>query len=129
MELKGGWKMETKIGTIKSILIKETPEWTRYEFEMIDGKKYSTFDQSIAEGFVKGDTVEMSGEQKGKYWNMQTIKKTDKKPEIVKINNEFHLSPEEVRCRALEIATKLMKTNPSIPLYDTAEQIEKWILR
>ena len=97
--------METKIGTINSVEKKETDEWTRYQFNMEDGGKYSTFDGKIGEQFKRGDVVEMTGETKGKYWNMNSMKLTDKKPEVVKIQGkqEYHLSPEEVRCRAIEM--------------------------
>tara|TARA_R100000750_G_C2309317_1_gene81866 strand:+ start:200 stop:655 length:456 start_codon:yes stop_codon:yes gene_type:complete len=53
--------------------------WTRYEFLMADGKKYSTFDEAIGKGFVIGNYVEMSGKQDGQYWKMLTMMEIDEK--------------------------------------------------
>lgn len=70
--------METKTGTIKSIATKEGQgfkgPWTRWEFEMEDGKKYSTFDNKIGLNFKPGNKIVMTGhdvEKNGKtYWTM-----------------------------------------------------------
>jgi len=76
--------METKEGEISGIskdegVNKNGNPYTRWVFEMTDGKKYSTFDENIGTaGFSIGDYVEMTGEQKGKYWNMSTMAKKDK---------------------------------------------------
>lgn len=63
-------------------------------------------------------------------------KKPEDKVEIVKMNEPkasnggFHLSPEEVRCRALEMAFSFNKELGQLEDYFAmAEGIEKWILR
>jgi len=73
--------METKQGTIKSIEVSkgasDKGEWTKYLFKMTDGKNYSTFDSVIGKAFESGDTVEFTGEQSGKYWNLKSMHKID----------------------------------------------------
>lgn len=56
--------------------------YTRWAFT-IDGKLYSTFDADIGSVFKVGDYVRMSGELKGKYWNMKTMTKIDNPPQQV----------------------------------------------
>lgn len=72
--------METKRGKIEK---KEESSgesakgtWNRHCFT-IDGKKYSTFDVELAGKFKVGDYVEMSGQQEGKFWNMDGMKMCD----------------------------------------------------
>jgi len=73
--------METKQGTIKSIEVSkgtsDKGEWTKYLFKMTDEKKYSTFDAVIGKAFEAGDTVEFTGEQSGKYWNLKSMHKIE----------------------------------------------------
>lgn len=73
--------METKTGTIQSIAITEgngaKGAYKMYVFNMIDGKKYNTFDEAIGTGgFKAGDFVEIDGEQNGKFWNMTAMRKS-----------------------------------------------------
>lgn len=42
-------------------------------------------------------------------------------------NKEFHLSPEEVRCRALECALEMWKTEPKSNIIELAEDFVSWI--
>lgn len=56
-------------------------DWVRYVFEMTDGKKYSTFNEQIGKGFKAGDYVVMTGQQAGKYWNMDSMEIQDKPKE------------------------------------------------
>lgn len=69
--------MEKKYGKIKAVTTStgqgQRGPWTRYEFEMEDGLKYSTFDKVLGIGFVVGICVEMAGEQDGKYWKLKTM--------------------------------------------------------
>lgn len=46
--------------------------YTRWVFT-IEGKKYSTFDVAIGDKFKAGQVVTMTGEQRGEYWNMETM--------------------------------------------------------
>ena len=65
--------------------------YTRWVFEMDDGKKYSTFDEKIGEKFKTGDVVVMTGQQEGKYWNMDSMelaKDISPVPEKVKTSND-----------------------------------------
>jgi len=129
--------METKTGIIESVTKQETDEWERWTF-VIDGKKFSTFDAEIGNNFKKGDDVKMTGEKKGKYWNMKTMEKNDKEknPAIVKFKEEtkkeFHLSPEECRARALEIGIKFVKqfgNKEEKTLIEIAEEMHKYITK
>lgn len=85
--------METIKGKIEGILMNQGEtagkSWKRYVFT-INSKKYSTFDEDIGKEFKIGDYVEMTGEQKGLYWNMKTMKKcTDEAPkEEIKVSQE-----------------------------------------
>lgn len=89
--------MESKSGVIKSIVIKHgmsaRGNWTRYGFEMEDGKTYSTFDKEIGDAFKVGQAVLMSGEQDGKYWNMSSMSLIDKKDvEVSPLQNGANVS-------------------------------------
>jgi len=70
--------METINGTIESVSCtegtgKDGKAYKRWLF-VIDGKKYSTFDSKIGEAFKTGQKIEMEGQQKGQFWNMETMK-------------------------------------------------------
>ena len=82
--------METKQGIIKSVEVSkgfsEKGDWTKYLFKMQDGKSYSTFDAVIGKAFGAGDTVEFTGEQSGKYWNLQSMRKIEN-TEVIKPQN------------------------------------------
>jgi len=136
--------MEIIKGTIESVETKAgvneqtSKGWTRWSFK-INGKNYSTFNADIGDKFKAGNAVQISGEQPegSKYWNMKTMELIPE-DEVVKVvkpyeqvkekSKEYHLSPEEVRCRALEIATSWKQDN-SMAIYETAELIVKWILK
>jgi len=47
--------------------------YTRYVFT-VNEKKYSTFDEGIYALFKVGDTVDIEGEMKGKFFNMENMK-------------------------------------------------------
>lgn len=49
---------------------KNGKKYTRYVFEMEDGKKYSTFDDKIGEKYNVGDEVAYTVKKSGKYWNL-----------------------------------------------------------
>ena len=77
--------METKIGTIKSVSNESGNtrgrDWTRFVFKFDDDQILSTFDQNIGAVFKAGQKVKMTGEQKGKFWNMETMQLDDGIPE------------------------------------------------
>ena len=77
MKEKRGWKMEVIKGQIRtiseSIGTGAKGDWKRWEFQMMDEKKYSTFDAEIGNKFKPGQWVQMEGEKKGQYWNMKTM--------------------------------------------------------
>jgi hypothetical protein len=85
--------METKYGKIISVVPTEGANdrgpWKRWVFVMEEGTRYSTFNADIGENYKAGDSVEMSGVQNGKFWNMKSMKKTNaettttEKPKIV----------------------------------------------
>jgi hypothetical protein len=145
--------METRKGEIKLLETKNGVSKTgnayrRGEFTIGDFK-YSTFDQKIIDGFKPGDYVQMEGEQQGPYWNMKTMKiverddgngpveapvekmgitKDDPQLPAAKANGkEFHLSPEEVKCRALESAIAYTKDIPDPELLKFADKFVEWI--
>ena len=66
--------MEKKKVTIRLLtnVLGETngKDWIRYDYEMNDGNKYSTFDKKIASVFKPGMSVIMEGAQEGKYWKL-----------------------------------------------------------
>ena len=51
-------------------------DWIRWVFK-INGKNYSTFDENIGKKFKIGDNVEITGQQRGQYWNMKTMDYTE----------------------------------------------------
>ena len=63
-------------GRIESVEKRETENWTRWQF-IVSGKKYSTFDEKIGNGFKRGDIVEIETQQSkdGKFENMVSMKK------------------------------------------------------
>ena len=130
--------METISGVIEKKEVEEgktnNKPWTRYVFH-INGKKYSTFNADIGKEFNTGNSVVVEGQMKGNFWTMETMKLGEKviveavgKAEL-KENNKFHLSIEEVRCRALEMALSINPTSQIDVIIVTAELFEKWILR
>ena len=100
-------------GRIENKEVVQGDDWTRAVF-VIDGKKYSTFDDKIYNVFKTGDIIEMETKETVKdgktYNNMVSMKKSEEKVgEVVNAAQngsvkEFHLSIEECRARALECA-------------------------
>jgi len=132
--------METKIGIITNVMpkFKKNGKDIYLNIELADGFKVNNFN-AMPGDFEVGDTVEYTGEtpEGSKYWNLASMSKFDGEVPVVKpgepkavqpVKNDYHLSIEEVRCRALEIATT-WKNNESMAIYETAAMIEKWILR
>lgn len=130
--------METRQGKIEEKFLKFATNKAPYATFVIEGLKYNTFDKEIIDGFNPGDFVEMTGEQKGQYWTMQTMKKvvaTPGYPKMIDAPNvnakEYHLSPEEVKCRALECAIEIKGGNYAFyrdtPLIDVADSFVEWI--
>lgn len=72
-------KLDSKIG-------RNDKPYKRWIFK-IDGRNYSTFDETIGtnEDFQIGVVVKMQGEQKGEYWNMSTMELTDKISDVKQV--------------------------------------------
>ena len=137
--------METRQGKIEEKFLKFATNKAAYATFIIGGFKYNTFDQKIIDEHNPGDFVEMTGEMKGKFWTMATMKKIDEptpgferkeyKGEFKNGAKEYHLSPEEVKCRALECAlncrVKAFELNQSLfgtdKLLALANTFVKWI--
>ena len=92
--------------------------WHRYVF-VVDGKKYSCFDKKKYDALTPGQSVKILGEQGEQYFDLKDIivddavevvkpgaMTTPEYPKEITAVKEFHLSPEECRCRALECAIK-----------------------
>ena len=139
--------METKTGIITNVLpkFKKDGKSVYLNIEMQDGFKVNNFN-AMPGDFEVGDTVEYSGEtpEGGKYWNLADMDKTDAKVPVEKPGEAiqpkeeattkypkgwgaYHLTIEEIRCRALEMAFSLKE--PATDVYATAEMFEKWITR
>lgn len=70
--------MEQRTGTLERIDVetgtsKAGKPYKRWVFT-IDGSKYSSFDESIADGLDIGKKVYFSGEQSGKFFNIKDIR-------------------------------------------------------
>jgi len=118
----------TKKEVDKATSKKTGSPYTRWVFT-IDDKRYSTFDAEIGNEFDTGDYVQIEGKEKeandGRtYFNMTEMKKVDVKKES---KQEFHLSPEECRCRALECAIKWTKEAEMPYLMETANKFLQFI--
>jgi hypothetical protein len=84
--------METISGVIQkkdisSGVDKNNKPYTRWVFELNDGKKYSTFNKDIGEKFNVADSVKMTGQMRGQYWTMETMELSDL-PQQPQENNE-----------------------------------------
>ena len=134
--------METRQGKIEEKFLKFATNKAPYATFVIDGFKYNTFDQTIIDNHNPDDFVEMTGEMKGKFWTMQTMKKIEEgevmtasgDTRIGKQNGkEYHLSPEEVKCRALECAIESCRLGKDadewslIQILKIADKFVEWI--
>jgi len=132
--------METRQGKIEEKFLKFATNKAAYATFKIDGKNYNTFDKEIIDAHNPDDFVEFTGEQRGKFWTMETMRKIGEGEVITasgdtrvgKITNgakEFHLSPEEVKCRALESAVNTINLEEfeAEGLLSLADKFVKWI--
>jgi hypothetical protein len=88
--------------------------WTRYEFEMDDLKKYSSFDKGLFENFKAGDNVEIQGFQDGKFFKLEGFVKVER------VKESDTEKPKE-KPRAMRCSTEISSTEfirYSIKLYD-----------
>ena len=137
--------METKIGIIKTITEAVTKKGgVYYRFEMQDGTKVNNFDCTQDDHKI-GDTVDMEGEQKGQYWNLQRMSPHDGVVPVEVIgkpseNETFVKSPDTsrqiLRMSCVKSAAELIKAvNPTekereqMSWQEIASDIEAWILR
>lgn len=121
--------METRIGKIEEKNLLQARNKATYATFKIEGMNYNTFDKAIIDGFTIGDYVEFDGEENEKgFWTLKAMRKFNRDapvenerkfreaietiagPKVFPPKNgkEFHLSPEEVKCRALEAASQFM---------------------
>jgi len=134
--------METRQGKIEEKFLKFATNKAAYATFKIDGKNYNTFDKEIIDAHNPDDFVEFTGEQRGKFWTMETMKKIDEstvhKTASGEYNirmptangaKEYHLSPEEVKCRALESAVNTINLEEfeAEGLLSLADKFVKWI--
>ena len=70
-------------------------DWVRYEFEMTDGNKYSTFDKDLFDKFGAGMSVVMFGEMNGKYWSMNGMELEVEKVKESPITTSNEYSPKD----------------------------------
>ena len=89
--------------------------WTRYEFEMEDSKKYSSFDKNLFDNFKAGDNVEIQGFQDGKFFKLEGFVKVEKVKESD--TEKPKDKPRTMRCSTEITATELLRY--SIKLFDS----------
>jgi len=134
--------METRQGKIEEKFLKFASNKAHYATFVIDGFKYNTFDKEIIDNHNPDDFVEMTGEMKGKFWTMATMKKIDE-PVLLQSADaqakdfdkalrgngakEYHLSPEEVKCRALECSLQVQKQVSTERILALADKFVEWI--
>ena len=99
--------------------------WTRYEFEMEDLKKYSSFDKNLFDNFKAGDNVEIQGHQDGKFFKLDGFVKVEKLNTLERTDNFRAVpntekpkdKPRSMRCSTEITATELLRY--SIKLFDS----------
>ena len=127
--------METRQGKIEAKELKFAQNKAPYATFTIDGMKYNTFDKDIIDNHNPDDFVEFTGEQGDRFWTLKTMKKIEEglRTNVVGFEprtngaKEYHLSPEEVKCRALECAIEVMKTWPKEGTEDITELADKFV--
>lgn len=128
--------METRQGTIEKKSFAVAKNQASYCTFTIDGMNYNTFNDEFADNFKIGDFVEIEGEVNDKgFWQLTGMKIAEGTPEHVhprpqaKPTNgkEFHLSPEEVKCRALEAAITKEPNVTGEELVRIADEFVEWI--
>lgn len=125
--------MTEQIGRIEkkdNLLTKTGGEYSCYT---IDGKKYNVFDEKWL-NFKVGDTVNYTLELKGKFQTITKMENAQNSPVSAPktaVKGEFHLSPEQVRTNALDLAYKIspgMSLNKE-QLFAFAEEIALWLIK
>jgi hypothetical protein len=133
--------METRQGKIEKKSMAFAKNKAPYATFTIDGRNYNSFDPDIVDNFNPDDFVEFTGEQGDRFWTLKTMKKieegemafNEKREYLEKQNTvkEYHLSPEEVKCRALECAITHWRTMgndySTDDVLDIADKFVEWI--
>ena len=132
--------METKYGKItkKEELVSKKNNAIYWVYTLDDKMKYSTFNAEFSK-FAIGEDIEIEGELVGRFWNGKVFRKADEiahekissngpVPQEAKKPMEFHLSPEEVSLRSIELAHDMKKSYPeqNISIFEMAETIRSW---
>lgn len=134
--------METRQGKIEEKALKFASNKKPYATFTIDGKNYNSFDKEIIDNHNPDDYVEFTGDVNSKgFWELKTMKKMEEnevmtlgpgvgKTPTINGAKEYHLSPEEVKCRALECAIVVLQspnTDPKKNLLILAQEFVEWI--
>ena len=131
--------METRQGKIEKKSMAFAKNKAPYATFTIDGKNYNSFDKEIIDAHNPDDFVEFTGEQDGPYWTLKTMKivpvdiAKQAKPGPTTQNGakEYHLSPEEVKCRALECAIEMQASYSGDNVFEVvmqrADKFVEWI--
>ena len=99
--------------------------WTRYEFEMSDLKKYSTFNRDLYDNFKAGDNVEVQGHQEGKYFKLDgfiKVEKMENTTNTANTANTANTTNTMPKTKAMRGATEITATELlrySIKLFDS----------
>ena len=105
--------------------------WVRYVFT-IDGKDYSTFNANIGDNFKIGDFVLMEGEQKGKFWNMESMAMAEGENVVTEKVESSTLTNRETSmyvsyAKDLFIATYVTGANPEVVMTGCIKTIKQAI--
>ena len=134
--------METRIGRIEKKSFGKAKNGAPYVTFTIEGMNYNSFDSKIADEFQIDDYVQFDGEMRGKFWTMTAMRHSDEdggmgapvemiggiEPKPKPNGKEYHLSPEEVRCRALECALEISDVDDyPHTILERADKFVKWI--
>ena len=138
--------MERRQGKIEEKTLKFAKNKKSYATFTIDGMNYNTFDKEIVDNHNPDDFVEFTGDTNAKgFWELKTMKKiyepvpgerkaqasyqewADKQPKNGA--KEYHLSPEEVKCRALECALqhRMIYKASEENILELADKFVEWI--
>jgi len=90
--------------------------YKRWEFEFSDGIRLSTFDEKIGTAFKSGDNVEIETEYKGKFQELKSMVKTDKKPVVS--NREQSIIAQALTKAWCSAANRVIETKEVLEAYN-----------
>ena len=127
--------METRQGKIEAKAMAQAKNGAAYATFTINGSPYNVFDQKIMESFNVGDFVAYTGgnNEKG-FWQLKTMDKIAEPQGVVQENTpqkaptkEFHLSPEQVRTNAFDLALRKEPNGTMEAILVLATEIEEYL--